>query len=336
MKTFNLSIVIPNYNGEELLKKNLPFVLKAAKKSHLAFEIIVVDDGSKDQSISFLKKNYKNIKVFAFAENQGFVKTANFGISKAKFPFVLLLNNDIKPDLNFLNPLFEIFKKNKDIFAVSSCQKIELAPRVDEGEKESFLGGAALPFFRYGLLKHDNYFKYSANTRIDTNFTNLKKPLFSFYAGGGASLFLKEKFLKLGGFDPLFSPFYWEDVDLSYRAQKRGLKIICEPKSLVYHTHESTIRKNYSEFYINLVAFRNLFIFNWKNLTDFDLIISHLFFLPFNLIYRILKGNLTFLLGFFWALRFLPEIFQKRKEEKKLIKLKDKEVINLWKTKNLF
>ena len=122
-------------------------------------------------------------------------------------------------------------------------------------------------------------------------------------------------------FYDLFNPFYWEDIDLSYRAWKSGYQILYDPNIKVKHQHESTIGKYFDKNNVAKIAFRNQIIFQWKNLTDSDLIKKHLL--------NILK--LIFIPGFFNALVKLPEILQARKKAVKLFVKSDKEILNLFK-----
>src|SRR3990167_2922982 len=113
-----ISIVIPNYNGRHLLEVNLPRVIKNAK----GCEIIVVDDASNDDSVSFLKKNYKDIKLIEKKNNSGFSSTVNLGVGNAKGELVVLLNSDAYPEKNFLDNLIGYFNDPK-VFAVGMLHR---------------------------------------------------------------------------------------------------------------------------------------------------------------------------------------------------------------------
>ena len=298
-----ISTIIPNYNGRELLEKNLPEILAAVKDT----EIIIVDDGSLDGSVEYLKKNFPKIKIIKNKKNQGFVFSANRGIKTAKGEIVILLNTDIRPERNFLAAILSNFKE--DTFAIASLQQIR------EG-KRKFFGGAPKGLFRYGFLKH----------------LNQKGPypkVFPiFYANGGASAFSRQKLLELGGFDEIYSPYYWEDADLSWQAQKRGWKVLGASQSRVFHEHESTIQKQGKR--VRKVASRNFFIFNWKNLSNLDLILKHLFWLPINLTRELFRGNFVYWAGFFMALGKLPQIIRIRKNNRKYYQVPDKEILKKW------
>ena len=134
--------------------------------------------------------------------------------------------------------------------------------------------------------------------------------------------------MELGGFDEIYSPFYYEDADLSYRAWKRGYWVYYEPRSIVYHAHQATIGKGFSKRYINFVFNRNRLIFLWKNLTDSDLLLQHFLFLPFFLLWNSIRNPAVFL-SFLTALKKVPTILRARRIEKASIRYGDKEVLRL-------
>src|SRR3989344_3918266 len=117
----NVSIVIPNYNGEEILAKNLPKVLDAVGDA----EIIIVDDASTDASasiISNLKSQISNLKLLQNEHNLGFSSTVNRGVKVVKGEVVVLLNTDVVPEKDFLKPLLRHFEDEK-IFAVGCMDR---------------------------------------------------------------------------------------------------------------------------------------------------------------------------------------------------------------------
>ncbi|MGB9598858.1 MAG: glycosyltransferase family 2 protein, partial [Minisyncoccales bacterium] len=132
----------------------------------------------------------------------------------------------------------------------------------------------------------------------------------------------KEKFFDLGGFDNIFFPFYLEETDLCYRAWKMGWRTIYEPNSMVYHFHDKTIGKKFKKFLIKTSFRKNQYLFIWKNITDFPMLLSHLFEM---IIPKLLIPNLVEWAALFWAIKQLPEAFKKRIWNKKA-KLSDREV----------
>ena len=132
----------------------------------------------------------------------------------------------------------------------------------------------------------------------------------------------------LGGMDTLYNPFYWEDIDLSYRALKSGYEILFEPESLVVHEHEKgAIKSKYTAFQVKTIAYRNQFIFVWGNATDFYLRFMHFLWLPNYLLRALLREDWAFFIGFYNALVLLPKIIKSSIKLKKTFVKKDKELI---------
>lgn len=299
-----LSIVIPNYNGAKLLEKNLPKVLNAAssyKKDKV--EIIIVDDASTDDSLDLLKD--KNVTVLKNEKNLGFSSTVNKGVKEAIGDIVILLNTDVYPEDNFLEPLLKHFD-DESVFAVGCLDKsIEGAKIVERGR--------GLGEWKRGFLIH----RRGETDKINT-----------LWVSGGSGAFRKSIWDKLGGLNELYNPFYWEDIDLSYRALKSGYKIFFEPKSIVFHEHEKgSIKSKYSENEVKIIAYRNQFIFVKENATDYDLKFKHLIWLPYHFFKALLAGDKAFFIGYFKYIALMPKIiFSSIKYQKTFIK-KDKEVI---------
>src|SRR6185369_911997 len=134
-----VSLVIPNYNGEELLAKHMPYVMKAFKnEKNSILEVIIVDDASKDRSVSLIKKFFPEATLYKHKINRGFSSTVNTGVRYAKGDLVCLLNTDVSPSLNFLTSLLVHFDE-LDTFAVSL-------------HEEGY--GWAKGTFRNGFLEH--------------------------------------------------------------------------------------------------------------------------------------------------------------------------------------
>lgn len=289
-----ISIVIPNWNGKQLLKKNLPYLVEALNHYPGTSDIIIVDDGSNDGSIDFLNTSYPSISVIPSEANEGFATACNKGISASKSPIVYLLNNDIRVDKGFLDSIIPYFD-NDDVFAVTS---IAYPSDYSTGFKPQF----PTVQFKAGIF----WYYYESIHNVDS-------PISAFFSSGGHSAFDREKFLKLGGFDNMFHPFYWEDADISYRAWKSGWRSLYEPKSHVIHDHQSTIGKNFTTNYIQNIHWRNRFLFTWKNLNTTSLWFQHIFLLPFELIFMTLSGRTSFGRGAFMAIVKIPELIKSRK-----------------------
>ncbi len=307
----SISIVIPTYNGKELLKKYLPSVLDACEQYSLEkTELIIVDDASKDGTVSYLKLNFPQIKVIEHQVNKGFAASANLGIFAATNRIVVLLNSDVHIPKNFLQFLPRHFE-NGAIFAVRPGLKSSIDDGGDDLENPRIGGEFKHGFFNVPLVKR-------------------RKHDIAFFAGGGAAAFDKKKFEQLGGFDEIFSPYYYEDVDLSYRAWKRGWKIVYEPKSQAYHQSGATIGKTSTPLRVQAIVERNRYFLVWKNILDRNLLFQHIIFIPLRIGISLLKGRVAFVVGFFYALKQVKEILKKRKVEMQFFKISDNKVFNLF------
>ena len=250
------SVVIPNWNGRDLLEKYLPSVVQAVS-GHPDNEVILVDNGSTDGSADFVRQRFPSVKLLALPENLGFGGGSNAGFRAAKNDIVVLLNSDMRVAPDFLQPLLDGFTDEK-VFAVS-CQIFmgDASKRREEtGLTQASWAGGQL------RVRHRN------DDAIDDLYP-------CFYGGGGSCAFDRRKFEELGGFDHLLRPFYLEDTDLGMMAWKRGWKVLYQPRSVVYHEHRGTIGKTFSQAYIQGVLKKNFALFVWKNIHEWRKLRSH-------------------------------------------------------------
>jgi len=253
------TVVIPNWNGRDLLERYLP-ALQLAMAGDAENEILVVDNGSSDGSAEFVREKFPGVKVLALDRNLGFGGGSNAGFRAASNDIVVLLNSDMRVEPDFLAPLLSGFSDEK-VFAVS-CQ-IFFSDAAKLREETGLTQG----WWEDGSLR--------VRHRIDKGISDLYP---CFYGGGGSCAFDRKKFLELGGFDPMLAPFYLEDTDLGYMAWKRGWKVLYQPRSVVYHEHRGTIGKRFTEAQIQEALKKNFILFCWKNIHEWDRLVSHLFF----------------------------------------------------------
>ena len=275
MKT--VSVVIPNFKKLPLIN-HLPAVLKACPTA----EIIVVDDASPDDTVSYLKKHFPKVKVVVNQQNERFAVSCNNGFKAAKGDIVVLLNSDVAPKPDFLPPLLKHFDNDR-VFAVS-CLEIQ-----KHNGKEEFSGRNKCEFKR-GFLIHSA-----------AAIGNLKSAVDNCWATGGSSAFDRKKYLQVGGMDKLYKPAYWEDIDLSWNArEKYGWKILFEPRSQVYHNHETTNVSVFGLRRMETMASRNQWLFVWKNIRGLKLL-QHFLWLPYHLTFTTVRTKGVFAIGFFQA-----------------------------------
>ncbi len=304
-----ISIIIPSYNGRELLQSNLASVMDACihwSPQGKQWEIIVVNDGSTDDTIEWLTQNYPNVNIVNNPKNLRFAKAVNRGVSEAKGDVIVLLNNDVRPEKDFLLPLLEHFD-DKDLFAVGCLEK-----NIEAGE--TVLGGRGLGRFERGFLVHKRASDQNQHHTL--------------WVTAGSAAFRKIIWDKLRGFDPLFRPAYEEDRDLSYNSMKAGYKISFEPKSKVEHIHETSNIKTFGKNKIIIMSFKNQLLFIWKNISSPRLLLLHIAWLPYHLVITTIRSNGLFLLGFLQALCQLPEALVSRTRSSKLWKLTDEQILN--------
>ena len=234
-----ISVIVTNWNGQDILKKNLEAIIKLSPEAQ---EIILADDASQDDSVIFaktLQKKYPQLKIISHKTNQGFGGNSNYAVDQAMGDLVVLLNNDIYPHPKYITNSLKHFN-DPQVFGVGFA----------EFGHENW----ARIFWKDGYLQHEPG-------------TKIKKTHISGWVSGGSSIIRKSIFQKLGGFDSVYQPFYSEDLDLGYRAWKSGYTLLWEPKSVVEHHHETTMSK-FSKSLLDYVKERNRLLNTWRNITD--------------------------------------------------------------------
>lgn len=236
-------VIMPlNFNGKEIIEQTLPSLKKALDKSSISTEVWIIDNNSEDDSKEFVKKTYPDFKFISYSINKCLI-TYNEAIKQCKAPYVLILNNDMIVDEDFITPLYNRIKQDKNTFSVS--------PKITTTEGKSNYYSRLTGHFFHGHLAPKSIDEEAGGT---------------LYLHGGASLINREKYLELGGFDEHF--FYFEDNDLSYRAWQKGYTCLFEPKSSVQHLESSTVSKLYNEEHKRALKEKGSYLFIKKNITD--------------------------------------------------------------------
>lgn len=269
-----MTVIIPNYNGSDLLARYLPGIAEEVG----AERVLVIDDGSTDGSVNLLREKFARVGVISRAANGGFSAAANEGIRASTGELVILLNNDVEVTPGFLGPLKKHFEDER-VFAVSPRILLPSKGGIDEGAKTGF--------WHHGLF-------YTGQAE------GLSRTAPILYATGCAAVYRRSMLEALGGFDVAYSPFYWEDVDLCYRAWKRGWKTLYEPASVVYHQHSASISR-WPKAYTDAVKARNSLLFIWRNIEDEVLARRHRLWLPLVLARRLAAGDVAFVRGWLQA-----------------------------------
>lgn len=309
-----VSLVIPNYNGSKLLRENLPFVISALESYGGGGEIIVVDDGSKDGSLDVLKKEFPTVVCIVHQINKGFSAAVLTGVKAAKNECLIVLNSDVQPDFAFIEPLIKVLTE-EDVFAVQ--------PLIKDDD------GAVNPFsiFRFK-------YRWGRLNRIPTENIAGAERLYCVYVSGGSMAVERTKFLALGGFHPIFKPFYWEDFDLCVRAWRLGWESIVVPTSVIVHQDHGSIKDNFKRRKIRNALNRNKLLVEWVHLSTPALFLTAIPRLIGRLLARLVVGDIFYVGAIFEAFKRGPQAVRLRNELKKTSALSLQDVVLLVEEKN--
>jgi O-antigen biosynthesis protein len=293
------SVVIPSYNGSELLARCLASVARyRPAASLLEIEVIVVDDGSTDGSAQWLAQAHPDVRLVRLEQNSGFCRAANAGISAARGAFIQMLNNDTEVSAGWIEAGLAPFSDAR-VAAVAPLVLVRSDPaRVDSaGDSYSRVGwpakrGHGQPITRFARRRVEEVFGVS-----------------------GTGAFYRAAILhRLSGFDPLFGSYY-EDIDLAFRLRWAGYRCVFAPESVIYHEISASYDHSAPELQRRMA--RNAEIVFWGNLPGRTLTLSvlpHLGFVAAQALWRLMRGRLSpFLLGKWDALRASALIRERRR-----------------------
>jgi GT2 family glycosyltransferase len=302
-----VTVVIPNWNGMQWLSGCLGSL---HNQDLSGFKIIVVDNGSTDSSVQFIKSHYPEIEIIELPHNAGFAKAVNIGIEKSTAPYIAVLNNDTIVHREWLSRLLDkIESLPTDIAGISpkmlrmdDCNVMD-----DAGDELSWYGSAT-------KRGHDEPASaYSDEVEV-------------FSPSGGASLYRREFLVKTGGFDPDFFA-YLEDVDLGLRGKLLGYRYLYLPTAKVLHkSHGSGIQ--FAD-YVTLVTRNRLLLFA-KNVPS-SLLFKHAPELLYGQLYFFITYGhpLASLKGYWSFIMNLPETMKKRRKQMKNIKIDQAELSSI-------
>ena len=247
-----VSIVILNWNGKKHLERFLPVLVKHTTQD--GAEIVVADNGSEDDSLEYLKKEFPHIRIIELEINHGFSGGYNRAMEELDARYVLLLNSDIEVTEGWLEPMLELMEKDP---AVGACTPKILDYKRKEffeyaGAAGGFMDHLGYPFCRGRIFDH---------LEIDQGQYDQASDLFW---GTGACLMIRsDLYRESGGLDEQFFA-HMEEIDLCWRLQRMGYRIRFVPSSKVYHVGGATLQRgNPFKTFLN---FRNNLLLLYKNL----------------------------------------------------------------------
>jgi GT2 family glycosyltransferase len=309
-----VAIVILNWNGKKYLEQFLPKLIEFSQYDDV--KIYIADNGSKDDSIDFLKKNYPGIELILFNENYGFTGGYNKALQLISAQYFIIVNSDIEVTENWIHPVINYMDSHSDVAA--SQPKIRSFTNKEYFEYAGAAGGYldkfGYPFCRGRILKF--------HEKDTGQYDELDE---IFWATGACMFARNDLFIKTGGFDEDFFA-HMEEIDLCWRFKNAGYKIVYIPQSTVYHVGGGTLPNDSpNKLYLN---YRNNLFLLYKNLASSELILT--------IFQRLLLDGLSGL-AYFFSGRFIQSwmVFKAhlsfyasirkmhRKRDKKQLKLKN-------------
>ena len=266
-----VSVIIPNYNGANFIKDCIESL---KEQSYKDFEIIVVDNDSKDGSADVVEQEFPEVRLKRLDQNYGFSRAVNEGLRMSEAPFALLLNSDTKAEPDFVGALVTAIRGDERIFSVAS--------KMIQMKNPERLDGAGDLYSAFGWA-------YARGKgRSSAGFTRSAKV---FAACGGAAIYRRSILDEIGWFDE-FHFAYLEDTDIGYRARIMGYKNVYCPDAKVYHAGSGVTGSRYNDFKIRISARNNMYVI-MKNMPVLQMILN----LPFLLLGFAIKALFFIVIG---------------------------------------
>lgn len=246
-----VAVVILNWNGKKFLQQFLPSVLAS---TYTNMRVVVADNASTDDSVAFVQQQFPAVEVLTSNENFGFAKGYNFFLQQVQSDYYVLLNSDVEVQPGWIEPVIALMQTDK---AIAACQPKLLAFHNKHlfeyaGASGGWIDALGYPFSRgrvFDVLEEDNG-QYNDAAPV-------------FWASGAALFIRAELFHAINGFDDFFFA-HQEEIDLCWRLQRNGYKIMVCPQSVVYHVGGGTLPTgNPQKVFLN---FRNNLIMITKNM----------------------------------------------------------------------
>lgn len=285
-------ILVLNHDGLEHLDTCLSSALEAARHAGVPCPVVLVDNRSTDDSVAATRSRFPAVEVVVSPRND-FLFSLNAVVRARREEIVVVVNNDMRFDEQFVARLLVHFA-DPEVFAVGAAIRTwddaadTVGPRCARVERCWFY----------------KWWQFDA-----------QRPSLTLEACGGAAAYRRAMFVALGGFDPLYRPGYYEDLDLSFRAWRRGWKVVYEPRSRAYHKESASMLARYGAARKARLLYRNHLLFTAKNVGDWTFLAGFLALLPLRALRPLLGGDAVPLAGFLRALPALPRAVARRFSE---------------------
>lgn len=302
------SVILLTYNGEKYLNKCIESLRKQTYKD---FEIIMVDNLSKDESVELVRKKFPEVRIIENNRNLGYARGNNEGVEHAKGNFVVLLNQDTFADKNYLKELVGTIKSDNKI---GTCQ-----PKVLIMEQEDKINSVELTTNFLGFSWCGSYLSSSEN------FKETKEICFS---SGAASIYRKDLYTKVGGLDEDYFTYH-EDTDFGWKARLLGYKAYLNPNSIIYHDY--SFGRNPGKIYHEEKNRLMTILKNYEKRTLFLLFPMIIFseggIIAYSLISGFFKEKIK---GYLYLMKNKNLILSKREFIQKKRKVRDRDIINFF------
>ena len=282
-------VLVLNYNGMRHLDDCLGSLLRAAALYGRPCPIVLVDNRSTDDSVPFTRRTFPRVEVVVSPRND-FLFSLNDVVLGRPEDVVIVVNNDMRFDPGFIGPLVEHFAR-PDVFGVGAAIR-------DWDDSADTVGPRCAQVRQFWFYKWWRYERQQAALTLE--------------ACGGAAAYRRRMFVELGGFDPLFRPGYYEDLDLSYRAWGRGWTVVYEPRSRAFHRESASMRERFGDKAKARLLYRNHLLFTIKNIGGPGFLFGFVLCLPYRVLTPLLRGYAVPLRGCLDALPRVPQALRKR------------------------
>jgi GT2 family glycosyltransferase len=240
-RALSASLIVLNWNGKEHLARCLPSLQDL---DYPEYEVMVVDNGSSDDSVEFVTSEFPNVTVVQNDRNLGYAGGMNAGIAQSESDVVVLLNNDIIVRHDWLSELMHALSADSHI-GIAGCKIF-----FDDGVTLQHTGGLAS--YPQALTHHHGYLQPDTgayNVLIDAD-----------YVTSAAMAIRKTMLAEIGDLDASFFPIYYDDVDICYRARTAGWRVVYVPTSVLTHLESATMERNSYRYLASLHRSRLRFV----------------------------------------------------------------------------
>ena len=286
-----VSVLVLNYNGIRHLDDCFLSLQRSAAAYPGRCALVCVDNRSTDGSREFVRGRFPDVEILEAPEND-FLFSLNAVAAGRDEDIIIVVNNDMRFDEGFIEPLASRFI-DPEVFAVGSAI-------LDWEGSANTVGPRCARVRQFWFYK---WWSYEA-----------QQPALTLEACGGAAAYRRRMFVELGGFDPLYRPGYYEDLDVSYRAWARGWSVVYEPRSRAYHRESASMLERFGDSAKERLLYRNHLLFTVKNIGGPAFLAGFFVCLPYRVLSPLLRGYGVPLIGFLRALPKFPEALRKRAE----------------------